>query len=78
MASIENDLLDFTQFARDQASGSDRPLSIDELFDQWRTANPPDDDLLAIQASLRDVDAGERGKSIAEHLDEVRKRHKLT
>ena len=77
MSSIEHDLEAFARFARDHANGTNPP-TIDELFYQWRTENPPADDLLAIKASLRDVDAGERGKPIDEHLDDMRKKHNLT
>ena len=66
MASIDNELQEFNRFAREQVSKHVADQTIDELFDQWRTENPPGDDLLAIQASLRDADAGERGKPIDE------------
>jgi len=78
MSSIDNDLQDFNRFAREHVSKEGPAQTIDELFDQWRTENPPEEDLLAIQASLRDADAGERGKPIGDHIDEMRQKHNIT
>ena len=78
MASIENDLQDFAEFARNHVDGNEHPPTIDELFDQWRLENPPSDDILAIKASLRDVDGGEGGKPVGDHIDEMRKKHNLS
>lgn len=77
MASIDNDLQDFNRFAREQVLKNGPDQTIDELFDRWRTERPPGDDLLAIQASLRDADAGERGKPLDEHVEEMRHGHNL-
>jgi hypothetical protein len=78
MASVDNDLQDFNRFARDQLAKGSSAQSIDELFDRWRIENPPADDLLAIQASIRDVDSGERGKPIDQHIEEIRRKHRLS
>ena len=77
MADIENDLQDFNQFAREHANGSGN-ASIDELFDQWRIANPTAEDLLAIKASLRDMENGETGRLFDEFAADFEKRNNLT
>ena len=76
MSSIENDLNDFNQFAKTHISSGAAP-SIDELFDKWRIQNPPDEDLLAIQASLNDLDSGERGTLADEFNQKMASKYKL-
>jgi len=78
MSSIENDLNSFNVFVKTQVTGDLTEPSIDELFDAWRIQNPPESDLLAIRASLKDLDAGERGKSIEEFNQQMAEKYKLS
>jgi hypothetical protein len=65
MATAEQELASFTNYARRKIDSGERELSLDELFDQWRAENPSDDqyaeNLAAIQASIQDFKNGERG-----------------
>ena len=77
MPATEQDLDRFTQFARSRlAAGEDR-LSLDELFDLWRSKNPSDADraenVTAINASIRDFQQGERGTLAGEDSAALRR-----
>lgn len=67
----------FTQFAKEKVDQEGNELSIDDLFDQWRTQHPPTDDLLAIKASLRDMENGETGRSFDDFAKEFRQRNRI-
>ena len=65
MPATEQELNRFTQFARRRLASGEDQLSLDELFDLWRSENPTDADraenVAAINASIRDFQQGERG-----------------
>jgi hypothetical protein len=67
----------FSQFAKSQIGSGASADSLVELLDQWLLENPPQSDLLAIEASLRDMEAGETGKPFAEFAAEFRARNGL-
>jgi hypothetical protein len=77
MATVEQDLDRFTSYARQQIESGRGDLSIDELFDQWRTENPSDElhseNVAAIQASIQDFKNGERGTPVGEHSAQLRR-----
>ena len=81
MPTIEQELDDFTRFAREQLEKGGVDCSIDELFDLWRAKNPSDElyaeNVAAIRASLRDYNEGERGTIAGEHSDELRREFNL-
>ena len=54
MATIEQELDSFTEFARERISDGGDTTSLDELFDLWRSENPPDE-LRAENESLEDA-----------------------
>jgi len=60
---------DFATFARSQLVAG-QELSIDDLYHQWRQQIFKDTDALAVQASLRDFQNGERGQLLDEFLAE--------
>jgi len=74
MATTERELESFLQFAR-QRLGKD--ISLDELFDLWRSENPSDElyseNVAAIAASIEDFNRGERGAMAGEHSAELRR-----
>jgi hypothetical protein len=76
MTTAEQELNSFTSYARQIISSGRRDLSIDELFDQWRMENPSDEsyaeNLAAINASIREFRAGERGTLAGEHSAQLR------
>ncbi len=67
----------FRSFVLDRLGRGGSDSSIDELYDEWRIHNPSpselESDSKAIAASLRDLDRGDRGKSIGVFLDEFKK-----
>jgi len=67
----------FAQFARAQVNARGEALPIDELFDEWRILNPPSDDWLAIQASLRDMEHSETGRPVEDFAAEFRQRNHI-
>ena len=75
-------LLDqFRQFALQRLSNEGKELSLDELYDEWRTQNPTNEeveqDTRAVAASLRDFDRGERGRPVGQFLAEFKKKNGL-
>ena len=65
----------FSEFAKAKVDQAGNDLSIDDLYDEWRTQHPPADDLLAIKASLRDMENGETGRSFDDFAAEFRYRN---
>jgi len=78
MATTEQQIDSFAQFARGQLAQGGEELSIDELFDRWRLEHPPAEDVLAIKASVRDMQGGETGQPFEEFADEFRQRNHLS
>ncbi len=64
---------DFSSFAKKQL-GSDDSMTIDELYSQWRAQAFKDVDAMAVAASVRDLEAGERGQELGEFFAEFDKR----
>ncbi len=77
MSSTEQDIANFTQFALQRIESGERDLTIDDLFHQWRLENPSDEEyaenVTAVQASIRDYQAGERGTVAGEHSAMLRR-----
>ncbi len=77
MATSEQELASFTSYARERIESGQRNLTIEELFDQWRTENPSDeqyaDNVAAVQASIQDFKNGERGTFAGEHSAQLRR-----
>lgn len=77
MSTTQHDVREFAQFAERQLS-SGPELTIDELFDMWRAAHPPAEDLVesvaAVKAALVDMEAGDKGVSADERLAGLRSR----
>ena len=77
MATTEQEIERFAQFAKEQIANGGAEISIDELFDQWRIQHPPAADVLAIKASLRDMENGETGRSFEQFAEEFCKRNSI-
>ena len=67
----------FTRFAKEKVDREGNDLSIDDLFDEWRNQHPPADNLLAIKASLRDMENGEAGRPFDDFAKEFRQRNRI-
>ncbi len=65
----------FSEFAKAKVDQAGNDLSIDDLYDEWRTQHPPADDLLAIKASLRDMENGDTGRSLDDFAAEFRRQN---
>lgn len=77
MATTEQELESFTQFARARLHGGDEDHSLDELFDLWRTENPSDTDyaenVAAVAGAINDFRGGDRGRPAGELSQELRR-----
>ena len=77
MATVEEELDRFNEFARRQLSSSGAGLSLDELFDLWRLENPSGEqyaeNVAAINAAIRDFRNGDCGTSAREHSNQLRR-----
>lgn len=71
MATIEQ-IDDLYRFAKGMPADEREALSVDELYDRWRTQAVFDEDVRAIQDSLDDYNRGERGEPIDQFLSRVR------
>ncbi len=67
----------FVEFAHEQVRQYRDAISIDELYDEWRSRNPPSDDWIAIRASLGDMAAGEVGEDFEVFATNFRQRNGL-
>jgi hypothetical protein len=80
MIATREHVRSFQEFALERLSAGGRPVSMDELFEQWRLEHPSDDelsaDVLAIEASLRDMRAGETGRDLQEVVADIRERRR--
>jgi len=65
MASSEQ-IEQFNLFAKQLSVGEGLGIPLDVIFDRWHTESHEDQDILAIQASDRDYERGERGRPVAE------------
>ena len=74
--TTQDQINSFHQFATSQLkSGS--ALSIDELYDSWRTENSSPEDNAAVEAAIDDMENGDRGVPIGEHLTQVQEKYNL-
>jgi hypothetical protein len=82
MATAKQELASFTSFARQKIDSGELDLTIDELFDQWRMENPSREayaeNVAALEASIQDFKAGERGTVAGEHSDQLRREFGLS
>jgi len=74
MATTEQDIDSFAQFAKQKLAQAEGELSMDDIYDEWRIQHPPSEDALAIKAALRDMHNGERGQPFDEFVQEFRAR----
>jgi hypothetical protein len=62
---LREEIEDFHSFAKERLSEG-AIVSLDELYERWRECNPVAQDAIAIQASLRDMENGETGRTFKE------------
>lgn len=65
MATTGEDLDRFSMFVRQRIGTGGSNLSLDDLFDLWRTENPPEalyaENVAAVNAAIADFRNGDRG-----------------
>ena len=71
----------FYRFATEQLENGGKDKTVDELYDQWRFENLTPEDMAenvaAIQASIDDMNNGERGRDAGDVIQELRQKHSL-
>ena len=75
MASIQQELESFTQFARQKIRAGGAVASMDELYDQWREEHSASADAAAVLAALRDMEQGEEGRDFDAFAEDFSKRN---
>jgi hypothetical protein len=69
MATIEQ-IQDLNHFIQTLPASERNRLSMDEIYLRWREQAFRFEDRLAVKASLRDFENGERGRPVTDFLDE--------
>ena len=77
MHRLQEEIEDFTSFAKKHSSARS-DASLDELYDRWRETHPAAEDTLAVRASLRDMEGGERGRPFEQFAADFAKRNNIT
>ena len=76
--SSSTELRAFHAFLAEKLNNGSADLLPEEVLDQWRELHPEpfddEDDVAAIQAALDDVDRGDKGISLEEFDEEMRKK----
>jgi len=71
----------FHRFAEEKLSNGGGDLTLEGLVDLWSFENPSpeqrNEDLLAVKAALRDLDNGDRGIPVEDHIRELREKYGL-
>ena len=79
MATTAEELARFAGFARQRMGDGASELSLDELFDLWRSENPSDElyaeNVAAVNAAIDDFRNGERGTPTDDHSDQLRREY---
>ena len=81
MAVTQSDLNQFQAFAKVVIAQSGERLTLDELWDRWRLNCPSEqeaeENVLAVKAAVRDMENGDLGIPVEQHLQEIRKKYNL-
>ncbi|HEX5471843.1 MAG TPA: hypothetical protein VFW73_08145 [Lacipirellulaceae bacterium] len=81
MSSAVQDLQSFYKFADERLRDHNGEQSLDQLYAEWRAENPTakelEENVLAVRASLRDIDDGIIGRPVEEFEREFRERNGL-
>lgn len=72
----------FYSFASHQITNGGASLSIDDLYELWRVENPLPEELAesvsSVNAALADMEAGDTGMAVDEHLARLRSKYQLS
>lgn len=79
MANVIDEFASFCKFAEFRLHGGAPAESLDVLYAEWRASNPSPElleiDAQAVQAALRDMEAGQIGRPVEEFMVEFRQRN---
>lgn len=79
VAVTQEQLDNFHRFAAEKISDGAADLTLRELVDLWEVEHPSDSELrnnvLAVQAAIRDLQSGDRGISLEEHVRELQAKY---
>jgi hypothetical protein len=81
MGITRSDLESFHQFAIVQVDSGKTDLTFAELYAMWRIRNPGREELAenvaAVKAAIRDMEEGDRGIPLEDHIREIREKHTI-
>lgn len=76
MPTTEQELDNFARYARQRLDEGDVDLTLDELFDLWRSENPSNDayaeNVAAIAVAIEDFKNGDRGAPAGQLSQQLR------
>jgi hypothetical protein len=82
MAITHQDLQSFQRYASARLLNGGDQLEIDDLLEEWKHQTPDPDqaqgDMRAVEATLRDMDHGDHGRTADEVIREIIEKYKLT
>jgi hypothetical protein len=82
MGITRDEIDSFHEFATGQLDKSGAEMTFAELYEMWRITYPAPDELseniAAIKAAIRDMENGDRGMPIDDHIREMRKKHSIS
>lgn len=74
--TVQEQIESFYQFATEQLSNGVGEKSVDELFGEWRMANPTPEEyaenVAAIQSAIDEMNDGDKGHDVREVIQEIR------
>ncbi len=81
MPTSAQELQSFQQYASARILNGGALLQLDDLFDEWRNLDRDpkqlSDDAIAVRASLRDIERGEKGRPVEDVVREIRDKYNL-
>lgn len=82
MSATIEELNRFHSFAEEKLANGGAELTFEDLVEMWSFENPSPqrrhEDLLAVKASLRDLDNGDRGEPVEDVIREMREKYGLS
>ncbi len=82
MPTSTQELQSFQEYAKARIQNNGAQLDLEDLLDEWKHQNQaPErlhDDILAVKASLCDVESGETGTPVEDVIREIKTKYDLT
>lgn len=78
---VQTGLAEFHQFVGERLRNGGAQLTPEEVLEEWRLLHPNveqhDQNVKAIKAAIRDMEAGDQGTEMEEHLRRIREEFDL-